>query len=51
MGGYCYHVINRGNGRAKVFHKTEDYQAFLNLIGDACERLPLRVAGLCLITA
>ena len=49
VGGYCYHVINRGNGRAEVFHKTEDYQAFLNLIGDACERLPLRVAGLCLM--
>ena len=49
VGGYCYHVINRGNGRAEVFHKTEDYEAFLNLIGEACERLLLRVAGLCLM--
>jgi REP element-mobilizing transposase RayT len=23
-GGYCYHVINRGNARAEVFHKDED---------------------------
>ena len=23
-GGVCYHVLNRGNGRAKVFHKKED---------------------------
>ncbi|MGO9273309.1 MAG: hypothetical protein ACLQOO_24245, partial [Terriglobia bacterium] len=28
-GGYCYHVINRGNARAEVFHKevsVRDYQ-------------------------
>ena len=24
-GGYCYHVINRGNARAEVFHKDEDF--------------------------
>ena len=45
----CYHVLNRGNGRAEVFHKEEDYDAFLRLIGDACERLPMRVLGYCLM--
>ena len=24
VGGVCYHVLNRGNGRAEVFHKKED---------------------------
>jgi len=48
-GGYCYHVINRGNGRAQVFHKDGDYQAFVKLIGDACERLAMRVLGYCLM--
>ena len=48
-GGYCYHVINRGTGRAQVFHKDGDYQAFVKLIGDACERLPMRVLGYCLM--
>jgi len=42
-------VINRGNGRATVFHKPGDYQAFLDLIGQACERLPMRVCGYCLM--
>ena len=28
IGGICYHVINRGNGQAEVFHKTEDYHRF-----------------------
>ena len=48
-GGYCYHVVNRGNGRAQVFHKDGDYQAFVQLIADACERLPMRVLGYCLM--
>lgn len=44
-----YHVMNRGNGRAKVFRKEQDYEAFVKLIGDACERLPMRVLGYCLM--
>jgi hypothetical protein len=23
--GFAYHVINRGNGRATIFHKAQDY--------------------------
>jgi putative transposase len=29
LGGYCYHVLNRGNGRRTVFHKEGDYRAFV----------------------
>lgn len=25
--GFCYHVLNRGNARAEVFHKNEDFPA------------------------
>jgi putative transposase len=46
---YCYHVLNRGNGRAEVFHDADDYESFLELIGAACERLPMRVLGWCLM--
>lgn len=49
QGGYCYHVINRGNGRAAVFHKDGDYDAFVRLLADAHERLPMRVLGYCLM--
>ncbi len=45
VGGVCYHVLNRGNGRADVFHKDDDYAAFLDLMVEANERLPLRVLG------
>ena len=49
VGGICYHVINRGNAQAEVFHKTQDYAAFVKLIGQACERLPMRVLAYCLM--
>jgi hypothetical protein len=26
--GMVYHVLNRGNGRMRLFHKAEDYDAF-----------------------
>lgn len=45
----CYHVLNRGNGRQRVFHRDEDYGAFLDLLAAACARRPLRVLGLCLM--
>ena len=49
QGGWCYHVLNRGNARAEVFHKEEDYAAFIALLPPACERLPMRVLGYCLM--
>jgi putative transposase len=48
-GNWCYHVLNRGNGRAEVFHKDDDYAAFLALLPVACERLPMRILGWCLM--
>lgn len=49
VGGYCYHVINRGNRREKVFLDKHDYAYFQNLIAKACKRLPLRVLAYCLM--
>lgn len=45
----CYHVINRGNGRAAVFHDETDYAAFMDVIEEACERIPMRVSAYCLM--
>jgi putative transposase len=45
VGGVCYHVLNRGNGRARVFRKPGDYAAFLELLAEANARLPLRILG------
>ena len=32
QGGYCYHVLNRGNARKTVFFKDGDYNAFIKLL-------------------
>ena len=45
----CYHVINRGNARAEIFHKDRDYLRFTEMIGEATERLPMRVMSWCLM--
>lgn len=49
VGDYCDHIINRGNGRAHVFHADGDYQAFSDLLEQACERLPMRLLAYCLM--
>ena len=49
VGGVCYHVLNRGNGRGEVFHKKDDFVAFLDSMEEAKERLPMRVLAWCLI--
>ena len=46
VGGVCYHVLNRGNGRGEVFHKKDDFVAFLDSMEEAKERLPMRRVGL-----
>ena len=47
--GYCYHVLNRGNARERVFHKDADFIAFLRLFDDAQKRVPMRVLAYCLM--
>jgi putative transposase len=42
-------VTNRGNHRERVFHADADYQDFVILIGRACEEVPMRVLGFCLM--
>ena len=49
VGGMCYHAMSRGNRRETVFHDDADYQGFLILVGRACEHVPMRVLGYCLM--
>lgn len=49
VGGTCYHILNRGNGKGQVFHKDDDYQAFLKAIGHACIEIPMPIFGYCLM--
>ncbi len=45
----AYHVINRGNDKATVFHDDEDFAAFARLIGEASERVAMRVSAFCIM--
>jgi putative transposase len=49
LGGYCYHVLNRGNDRPTVFHKDADFRAFLTLLREAGERTDVRLLAFCLM--
>ncbi len=49
VGGYCYHVLNRGNRRAPLFHDAGDYDGFVDLVAQAWFRVPVRVLSFCLM--
>src|SRR5216684_3938313 len=49
VGGYCYHVLNRGNARSQVFHHEGDYAHFVSLIRQACARVTMPVLAYCLM--
>jgi putative transposase len=49
LGGHCYHVMNRGNARATVFHSHRDYLRFLKILNEAQERLAMTVFSACLM--
>jgi putative transposase len=48
-GGVVYHALNRGNGRARIFHKAGDYDAFVRLLRDGQRLVPIRLLGFCLM--
>ena len=48
-GGLYCHVLNRSNGRAEVFHDSDDYAGFVELLGKACRRVAMRLAAVWLM--
>ena len=49
-GGYFYHVLNRANGRLRIFKKRDDFLAFEKIIGEIQERVNVDVFGYCLMS-
>jgi Transposase IS200 like len=49
LGGYCYHVLNRGSGRRSVFREEGDFAAFAQLLCEAGERSDVRLLAYCLM--
>jgi putative transposase len=48
-GGLAYHVLNRANGRLRLFKKDQDYLAFEQVLALAFERTPIRILSWCLM--
>jgi putative transposase len=48
-GGYAYHIMNRSVGRARIFRKDRDYEAFEKVLIQAKKRLPMRILGWCVM--
>lgn len=49
VAGRRCHPINRGNARARVFASTAEYEAFVDLIREARQRIELDLFGVCLM--
>jgi putative transposase len=45
VGGYAYHVLNRANGRLRLFRKEADFAAFDALVGEARSACRYGVVG------
>lgn len=49
-GGIVYHVLNRGCGKMKLFSKAKDFDAFVELLGEAQKRFPgVRILSYCIM--
>jgi putative transposase len=46
---HCYHVLNRANRQAEVFHESADYDAFISLMAKAQEHEELPILAACLM--
>jgi putative transposase len=45
----CYHILNRANRRAEIFHEPADYSSFIGLMRRAQERVELPILAACLM--
>jgi putative transposase len=48
-GGLVYHVLNRANGRLRLFKKDDDFLAFERVLLLAHQRTPIRILDWCIM--
>ncbi len=49
VANHCYHILNRANRRAEVFHEPADYHAFVALMMKAQQHDELPILAACLM--
>lgn len=50
LGGYVYHVLNRANGRLRIFRKENDFLAFEKILADGSTLFSMRLCGYCIMS-
>ena len=50
IGGYVYHVLNRANGRLRIFRKPADFLAFEKILAAGIALHSMRLCGYCLMS-
>ncbi len=48
-GGMVYHVLNRANGRLRIFKKRADFIAFERVLAEGLDRTEMRLCGYCIM--
>jgi putative transposase len=48
-GGFVYHVLNRANGKRRIFDHDRDYLAFERVLAEVQERVPMRILAWCVM--
>lgn len=48
-GGFVYHVLNRANGKRRIFEHDRDYLAFEGVLAEVQERIPMRILAWCVM--
>ena len=48
-GGHAYRVLNRAVARERIFRTARDYQAFERVLGEAKQRVPVRLLASCVL--
>jgi putative transposase len=46
-----YHVLNRGNGRMRIFHKPGDFAAFERVLAEGLRRYPVELFTYCVLSS
>jgi len=49
VGGIVYHVLNRGNDRARIFHKPADFDAFVKVLIEGLEYASVELLAFCIM--
>ncbi len=48
-GNIVYHVLNRANGKLRIFKTDADFAAFEQILAEAADRFAMRICGYCIM--